>query len=196
MGILKRMRKNKLFTVFIILTILFSLIGILLPAVMDDDTKKEITNQIIELDTSIKEGRVSVGEKGIILRNLLLVNAIWFIGISVIGIPILLLFYVMQVLLTFSEFSFLIINLRHIKAIFIPIYLFPRFLNLVFYFLLVYYAIHYSLFLIRFLFLKGSFSVREMHHRYLKILFFGNLFILISSILEVYVIPKILTFSL
>ena len=165
------LKRNKTFTILLFITALTALLGLLLPSILKEDTKEEIKENIISLQEEIQNKNISSKkDKTIILKDLGTTSFIWLLGISIIGIPIICIIYILKVLLVTTELTFLLINLKYINIIYIPIYLFPQIVKTIIYFLLMYYAINYSIFLIKHLFLKKEYSIQEITSRYLKVL--------------------------
>lgn len=185
-------KKNKLLSILVFMTIITLFLGILLPSVIDDNTKKEIKIRVQELEKNIQEGKTSSKLGPIILNKSLTTFFIWVVGISVIGIPILIWIYLTQVLLVSSEGSFLFLFLKQKKVLFSTLYLVPQTINTVIYFLLVDYAIQYSIFLIQLLFGKKEGNIHLITKKYLKIGIISILLMILNSLLEIYLLPELL----
>ena len=193
---MKYIKKNKLLKILLIITILTVLISIYLTATIDKSTKEEITNNIITLKNTLKTSKVS--NLGIFTKtlsnNLITTSIIWLLGISIIGIPIVLGIYLFKVLLLSLEIIFFIINIKYTNIFFIIIYLLPSILNIFLYFILLYYSINYSIILIKVIFLKKDYKLKLITKRYIKILIFVLISMFISSLIEILLIPRILIF--
>ena len=86
-----------------------------------------------------------------------------------------------------------IIYFYKFKGILIAIiYIIPLVIDLYLIFFLSYYSLIFSNNLNRLLFLKKEISFKNIMRRYIKILIFVVIGIIISSIMEVYLIPNIL----
>lgn len=189
---LKFIKNNKTLFILILLTIIFSIAGSLFNAFLDEPVKKEITNNINKMMGTISS---TTNLKLIIdtfLSNFTLMSLIWLLGISIIGIPIILFLYLLKVFVVFFEFISLISNLGIAKIIFILLYMLPSILNIIIYFFLVYYSINFSLFLIKIIFLKRDYHLKAITKRYFKIYLLVFLLILVSTLLESLLIPKFL----
>ena len=188
------MKKNKLLKILIILTIIIVIISIYLSATLDKTTKEEITNNIIVLKNTIKTSKITNLSTLIksFSNNLITASIIWLLGISIIGIPIVLGIYLFKVLLLTLEIIFFIINIKYTNIFFIFIYLLPSILNILIYFILIYYSINYSLILIKVLFFKKDYKLKQITKRYIKILLLILLSIFITNLIEILLIPRIL----
>jgi len=193
---MKYIKKNKLLKILLIITILTVLISIYLTAIIDKSVKEEITNNIITLKNTLKTSKVS--NLGIFTKtlsnNLITTSIIWLLGISIIGIPIVLGIYLFKILLLSLEIIFFIINIKYTNIFFIIIYLLPSILNIFLYFILLYYSINYSIILIKVIFLKKDYKLKLITKRYIKILIFVLISMFISSLIEILLIPRILIF--
>ena len=85
-------------------------------------------------------------------------------------------------------------NLKIGHIIFIVIYMLPSLFNLVIYFILTLFSISYSISLFKILFLKKNYNLSNITKKYIKILGVSLLFNLLSSIIDVFILPKILIF--
>ena len=158
-----------------------------------NDIKQEISNNIINLIDSLKnnpKGNISKT----LTNNILSMTLIWTLGISIIGIPIVIIYYLTKLLTYTLEIIFLIINHKLISILFIPIYSIPYIINIMIYFILTYYSIAFSLILIKHLFMKKSYNIKEITKKYIKLYFILLIGIIMNSLIEIYVIPNILKF--
>ena len=193
---MKYLKKNKLLKILIIITVIILFISIYLSAILDKTTKEEITNNIITLKNNIKTSKISnlsIFTKTL-SNNLILTSTVWLLGISIIGIPIVLGIYLFKVLILSLELIFFIINIKYTNIFFIILYLLPSILNILLYFILLYYSINYSLILIKVLFLKKEYKLKLITKRYIKIYLFVLILMIISSSIEVLLIPSILKY--
>ena len=172
------------------------ILGILFPAILSSSNKELIKESIKEFITSIDKNNINyiTGIITSLTNNILVTISIWILGLSLIGIPLLLIIIVLKGFIT--GFSFVSILLTYgIKGSIISIvYTIPNILNLISSFLLGYYAISFSLAIYKSIFKKEIRNWNLIIKRYIKL---GLIFIVISisiSGLEVYVIPKILSF--
>ncbi len=115
---------------------------------------------------------------------------IWILGISIIGIPIILfLLFLKGFILGFSIGS--IINIYKIKGILGAIlYIFPHhIIIMIIYILLSYFAFTFSKKLFNYLFLKQEENLKKYARKYLKVLLIAFVVILVCSIIETFLSP-------
>ena len=99
-------KKNKLLAILLLIIVITQLIGILIPIFIPNNTKEEITNNILIWQDNIKNQSNNI--KKTIINNESFIITIWLIGISIIGIPIILLIYLSKLLVCVLELIFLI----------------------------------------------------------------------------------------
>lgn len=182
-------KKNKLLAILLLIIVITQLIGILIPIFIPNNTKEEITNNILIWQDNIKNQSNNI--KNTIINNESFIITIWLIGISIIGIPIILLLYLSKLLVCVLELIFLIINIKKISPILIPFYIIPKIMILLVSFILIYHSLNFSLLLTKQLFLKRNIPIKDEAKKYLKIGFIITIIILLLSIIEEFLISKI-----
>lgn len=118
---------------------------------------------------------------------------VWLLGLSIIGIVL------NNFILFFKSFTLgfgigSIINIYLYKGILGSIlYIFPHILINIFVFIvLIYYANNFSIKLFKSLFIKKELKEQKFMNKYLKILLYSFILLLISSILETFLSPAII----
>ena len=182
-------KKNKLLAILLLIIVITQLIGILIPIFIPNNTKEEITNNILIWQDNIKNQSNNI--KKTIINNESFIITIWLIGISIIGIPIILLIYLSKLLVCVLELIFLIINIKKISPILIPFYIIPKIMILLVSFILIYHSLNFSLLLTKQLFLKRNIPIKKEKKKYLKVGFIITIIILLLSIIEEFLISKI-----
>jgi len=189
---LKFIKKNKTLFILILLTVIASISGSLFNAFLDTETKKEIANNINQMMSTLSQTTDLKMIVNTFLSNFSLISLIWLLGISIIGIPIILFLYLLKVFILFFETISLISNLGLTKFLFIILYILPSLINIIIYFFLVYYSLNFSRYLIKIIFLKRDYNFKIITKRYTKIYLIVFLLMLITTLLESLLIPKIL----
>ena len=182
-------KKNKLLAILLIIIVITQLIGILIPIFIPNNTKEEITNNILIWQDNLKNQSNNI--KNTIINNESFIITIWLIGISIIGVPIILLLYLSKLLVCVLELIFLIINIKKISPILIPFYIIPKIMILLVSFILIYHSLNFSLLLTKQLFLKRNIPIKDEAKKYLKVGFIITIIILLLSIIEEFFISKI-----
>lgn len=192
---LKFIKNNKLLFILIVLTFISLISGILFNTLIDTNTKKDITNNINSLITNYNsQSNLIKSFIPTFTSSLFLDLLIWIFGISIIGCIIVLFLFLFKVFIFGFELVSLLVNLNIGRIIFIIIYMLPSLFNLVIYFILTLFSISYSISLFKILFLKKNYNLSDITKKYIKILGVSLLFSFLSSIIEIFIISKILIF--
>ena len=181
-------KRNKIFSFIILITIFTFIGGIIIHSLLDISTKGEIVNNLYNYSNNINIKNIFDD----LFSNILLFIIIWLFGISVVGIPIIIFLYLFKVLISSLEIVFLILNIKTVGVIFSLISIVFILLNLILLFLLFYYACNYSVCLIKVLFLKYNYNIKLITKRFIKILLFCFIGIIVVYLLKYIVFIKIL----
>lgn len=191
--LLKKLKTKKLFILVFIVTIFCFIAGILLISILSKSNKELIINSLNNFYTSLKENKISSTNLlyKTMTSNLILNIIIWILGISIIGIPIVIFILGFKSLSLGFTISSLIYTYKFnglLKAI---LYLIPNIINIFIVFVLVYYSISFSLNLFNYLFRKIEFNKRVIVKRYLKLLIAAILLSILTSVTESFILPKL-----
>ncbi len=186
-------KKNKLLTILILITSISFIMGLLLPAFLNKNDISSITNNIHNTLAIYKKNSYNYLNFGkIFFQSLLSISIIWLLGISLIGLPIIIILYSFKVYIVGAEVSFLLYKYKLTKILFITLYQLPKLVECILLFYLVFYAIEFSLLLFRLFFLNNEVKIKIIMKKYLKVLFVVLLLFLILVSLEVFLLPKVL----
>ena len=189
----KKLKTKKLFILVFAITLLCFIAGMLLISMLSKSNKELIINSLNNFYTSLKENKISSTNLlyKTITSNLILNIIIWVLGISIIGIPIVIFILGFKSLSLGFTISSLIYTYKFnglLKAI---IYLIPNIINIFIVFILVYYSISFSINLFNYLFRKIEFNKRVIVKRYLKLLIVAILLSILTSVTESFILPKL-----
>lgn len=189
----KKLKTKKLFILVFAITLLCFLAGMLLISMLSKSNKELIINSLNNFYTSLKENKISSTNLlyKTMTSNLILNIIIWVLGISIIGIPIVIFILGFKSLSLGFTISSLIYTYKFnglLKAI---IYLIPNIINIFIVFILVYYSISFSINLFNYLFRKIEFNKRVIVKRYLKLLIVAILLSILTSVTESFILPKL-----
>lgn len=188
----KNIIKNKKLFRLIIVILISIILGILYIAILSKSNKAMIKENLEIYFSSLNKFNYSKAIINILTTNSLYVIGIWLLGISIIGAPLII------VLLLYKSFTLgftisSIIYFYKIKGIIISlIYMIPLLINLYLVLFLSYYSLTFSNNLNKLLFLKREINFKNIMRRYIKILIFVLIGIVISSLIEVFIVPNIL----
>ncbi len=189
---LKFIKRNKLLSILTLLTIFIFIIGILYPAVIDNNTKKIISKNINELISTIQNNITFKDFFKTLSSNYVYTIIIWILGISIFGIAIVLILYLFKVFIFGFELSSLFINLKLSNIIFIILYMLPNLLYITIYFILVLFSISYSITLFKMIFLHKNYNIRIITKKYTKVLLIALILIFLLSIITTFITPKLI----
>ena len=189
----KKLKTKKLFILVFAITLLCFIAGMLLISMLSKSNKELIINSLNNFYTSLKENKISSTNLlyKTMTSNLILNIIIWVLGISIIGIPIVIFILGFKSLSLGFTISSLIYTYKFnglLKAI---IYLIPNIINMFIVFILVYYSISFSINLFNYLFRKIEFNKRVIVKRYLKLLIVAILLSILTSVTESFILPKL-----
>lgn len=131
----------------------------------------------------------------IILSQIVFVFLVWFLGISIIGIPLIFLLYVLKgFYFGFSLTSMVTaFGLKGVLAFLT--YTFPhQFIFLIIAVLLTFYATHFSVKLFAYLFFHQNVNFRAITKKYSKVLGFSLALSIVGCLFETFISPILLHF--
>lgn len=191
---IKKIKLRKIQTIILILTVISLILGILYISILSKENKALVSSSLANFFTNIKKANFNYNKAlfNSLTNNIVVDLTIWLLGISIIGIPIVIFIIITKSFILGFSLSSIIFNYG-IKGILLAIvYIIPHILSLFIILILSYYSIDFSLMLFRLLFKRKDYNKKIIVKRYLKILIVSTIFLITSSVLEVYVIPKLL----
>lgn len=194
---IQKYKKNKLLTILVTIMFFSILLGIFYIALLNNDNKLLIKDNLTNYLNYIKANKVIIHAKNyfqIINSNLFITMLIWLLGISLIGIPLIIIIFSFKSFLTSFTFVSIIYNYGLKGLIFGSIYLIPIIFNLLLSFILAYYALNFSYILFNHLFKKQTYNFHRIVKRYLRLLIISLLLSLFNSLIEIFLVPNLLKF--
>lgn len=187
-------RTKKLFLFLLGIVVVGFIFGLLFMSILSTNNKDLVKECIINYFSVIQNKKINYVNNMIneVSSNLGINILVWLIGISIIGIIVvsgILLFKAF--LMGFSFFS-IIYTFGFKGCLLAIIYIIPEIISLCIMFILVYYAISFSILLFNYLFRKKEMIRTLIVRRYLKVLGFVCVGTFITSLLKVFVIPNLL----
>ena len=186
-----KLKKQYIF--LIVITIIGIVVGILFSNILSDNDNKIVINKITEYFNNLKDDVPINYFKNLLIsikNNLIYIIIIWIFGLSIIGLILnnFLLFF-KSFILGFSIGS--IINIYLYNGLILSfIYVFPSLLlNIFIILVMVYYANDFSIKLFNLIFRKKEIHFSLLIKRYIKILSYATILLIISSLIETYIMP-------
>lgn len=125
--------------------------------------------------------------------NVIYVLVIWLLGISVIGIPVTLFMFFSKAFILGFSISSIIMNYQLKGCLVAFFYIFPHHvINMILYIVLMLYSLTVSLKIIKSMLKKEPFDFRKIVHKYSFILLLSIIGVMITTLMEIYVVPTIL----
>ena len=192
--IITEIKQNKLLLLLTILTAISIIIGILFPSLLKDNDQELIKNSITEFIKKINENKLNHLEILISSswNNILITIILLVLGISLIGIPIIVIIHIFKCFITGFSITSILITYGPKGIITATIYSIPNILNTLGSLLISYYAISFSITIFKCIFKKENKNWNSITKQYTKLTIFFILYSAIISILESYIIPNIL----
>lgn len=195
--IIKKLKDKKQFIIiFVICTVAF-IIGVLLPSILNEENRKIIQTSLNSFFDTIKNNQLKTNELlfKILTSNIIIDLILWLLGISIIGIPIVIILLGYKSLSLGFTISSIISTYKLNGVIKALIYIVPNIINLFIFFVISYYSISFSLMLFNYLFRKKEYNKRIIVNRYLKLLVISIIILIFSSVIETYVVPKLFSLT-
>ena len=177
------------------LVIVGIIFGIVFSLIISKSDKVVVDNNVIDFFSNIKNNNINYSGalKESLLSNILYLSITWLLGMSIIGLPIVIFILFMRgFILGFSIGSIIrIYKFKGTLAAFL--YIFPHnIIMIIISILLSFYAINFSLKLFRFLFFHNNINFKSVMGKYFKTMIFCLIGYVICSLIEVFISPYIL----
>lgn len=187
-------QKKKYLFLLIIMGIGF-ISGIIFLLFISKNDKEVLFNELNNFFNNIKNNNLNYINTLVnsTTNNIFSIALIWLLGISIIGIPFIIIFlFYKSFTLGFSISA--IIAKYGIKGIFLSFtYTFPhQLIYLLIWLLICFYALSFALKIINILFFKKNINLRENFKKYVKIFVICILASIICSLFETYITPNII----
>ena len=195
--IIKKLKDKKQFIIIFVICIVAFIIGVLLPSILNEENRKIIQASLNSFFDTIKNNQLKTNELlfKTLTSNIIIDLILWLLGISIIGIPIVIILLGYKSLSLGFTISSIISTYKLNGVIKVLIYIVPNIINLFIFFVISYYSISFSLMLFNYLFRKKEYNKRVIVNRYLKLLVISIIILIFSSVIETYVVPKLFSIT-
>ena len=194
--LLSKIKLNKKIFVFLIVIFFIAFIsGSILFVLLDQSDKTITTNYLNSFMNTMLESKINYFQilTNSLISSIILVFGIWLLGISVIGIPVILFLYFSQVFTFGFMLSSIFLSYKFKGGIFAFIYTFPHYLIfLITLLILTTYSILLSIKLITAIIQKKQLDFKLIFNKYLFILLFSIVSVIICSLCETFVFTNII----
>lgn len=189
-----KIKKNKTLVFLIVITVVAFVFGTLFITILNNSDKQLVKTYIETFLNDIYKNEINYISvlKSTLSSNIFLIILIWLLGISVIGIPIIVFIYFFKAFSLGFTISSFIFTYKTRGILFSLLYIFPNeIIKYLCYTLLILNAINLSKKIIFSILKKGNLNFNKIINRYFKILILCLIVIIITSLYEVYGIPFI-----
>ena len=195
--IINKLKDKKQFILIFVICIVAFIIGVLLPSILNEENRKIIETSLNSFFDTIKNNQLKPNELlfKTLTSNIIIDLILWLLGISIIGIPIVIILLGYKSLSLGFTISSIISTYKLNGVIKAIIYIVPNIINLFIFFVISYYSISFSLMLFNYLFRKKEYNKRIIVNRYLKLLVISIIILIFSSVIETYVVPKLFSLT-
>ena len=190
-----KVKIDKKLLIFLTILLLIGIaVGALFIRILDSTDRELVNEHLNNFVNNIESDKLDYFStfKSNLITNISFVIVIWLLGISIIGLPIILImFFSKAFILGFSVGA--ILSVFKIKGmLFSLVYIFPgQVINLILYLLLTMYAISFSFKLIYAIFKKKTIDFKVVMNKYFKILIFVLIIIILMILYDTYLMPKL-----
>ncbi len=196
----KRVTINrKLFLFLFVLFIVGLLAGSLFTIILNESDQSLVKDSLSNFMTSVSKHQLNIEQTLLpsLFSQIIYVLAVWLLGISILGLPIVLILYFSKAFTLGFSIGSLLFHYQA-KGILLSFgYIFPhQIINFFLYTILTIYSLSLSLKLFDALFHKKRLDFRFILNKYLFILILTLLVIIITCLLEMFVMPTMISYLL
>jgi stage II sporulation protein M len=190
------MLKDKSIYYALLITLLISIVfGGLFITIIKDTDKTLVLNQIQDFFNSIKDNNIDYIKelKNSVFSNSLYIVIIWLLGISIIGIPIIICMLFFKGFTLGFTITSIIYKYKVSGIIGALTYSFPHLIiNIAVFFVISYYALKLSFTILRSLLKREAIDIKYYINKYLAILGIAIIALMITSLIETYISPYLI----
>lgn len=171
--------------------------GALLTVMMKVEDQTLVTDYLNQFFTQLKGNDLNYGSAFVqsILSNTSFILGIWLLGVSVIGIPIMIFMYFSKAFILGFTIASMIQNFSWKGIVLALFYTFPhQILGMIVYTILMIYAITLSMTLIKAFTKKKTLDFKKVINKYLFVLGLCLVCALVMSLSEVFLMPFLMNF--
>ncbi len=196
----KNIHINKnLFVFLLVIVIVGVAAGSIFSIIIDSSDKNLVSNFLNDFFNNVYSKKLNFNNSFInaLIFTVLFGFLIWILGLSVIGFFVILVMLFLKAFILGFSVSSIIINFKLKGVLYSLIYIFPhQVINVLVFMILSGYALIISFKIIRCFTLKKTLDFRNILNRYVRVLIISIIFLILTSLYEAYVMPKLLNILL
>lgn len=186
---------NKQITIFLLgLSIIAVIAGAFYITILNKADHTLIKTSVNDFFNSIQNNKFNYIPtlKNAVFANIGFVILIWLLGISVIGIPIIIFLFFSKAFTLGFSISSIIFNYKLKGTLLSFVYVFPHhIINIYIYVILIAYSISLSLKIIDSIIKRKTIDFKIIMNKYLYILIVSTIVVILTTILEVFLVPSL-----
>lgn len=191
-----KIKSNKKIIIFLLTLIIIGIIsGTIFSLVISSSDKSLVLEQLNSFLEAIKNNSLNQVDafKNSILDNFSIAIIIWLLGISIIGLPIIILLFFSKSFIIGFTIGNIILNYKTKGILLSLIYIFPHHItNIILYTILIIYALALSIKLIYSIFKRKIIDFKPIINKYLFILLICIIGFSLTSLYESFIMPKLI----
>jgi stage II sporulation protein M len=181
---------------FLLLVFLVGIVfGSIFITILNDQDKGAVINQIATFFDQMKSNKIDyLGVfKNSVTANLLYIAAIWLLGISIIGIPIIVMMLFFKGFIVGFSIAAIIAKYKIIGILGALTYVFPHIIiSVMVIFMMSYYALKLSFGLLRAVIERKSINFGEVINRYSFAMLLSVVVMVLASLIETFISPYVI----
>lgn len=196
---LNNISSKKIYLFLSIVFIIGLIFGSIFITILDEPDKNNVITQISSFFDQIKDNNIDYLKtlKNSVTGNLLYIVLIWLLGISIIGIPIIIIMLFAKGFMIGFSIAAIIVKYKIIGLLGAITYIFPHIiLSLLTIFMISYYALRLSFNMLKAVIERKNINFSEIINRYSFIMLIGLISMVIASLIEAFISPYIIRFFL
>ena len=190
---------KNLFVFLLVIVIVGVAAGSIFSIIIDNSDKNLVSNFLNDFFNNVHSKKLNFNNSFInaLIFTVLFGFLIWVLGLSVIGFFVILVMLFLKAFILGFSVSSIIINFKLKGVLYSLIYIFPhQVINVLVFMILSGYALIISFKIIRCFTLKKTLDFRNILNRYVRVLIISIIFLILTSLYEAYVMPKLLNILL
>ena len=185
---------KKILLFLLILLIIGITVGSIFVTILNQSDKSLVNEHLNDFLNSVEGNKLdfSLALKNNLVSNILYVLIIWVLGISVIGLPIIIFMFFSKTFILGFSVGAIISTFKTKGILFSLIYTFPgQVISLLFLILLVMYSMSFSFKMIYLIFKKKTLDFKIVMNKYFKVLLVVLIAIILMSLYDTYLMPRL-----
>ena len=191
----KLKNNNKLIIFLVTLIIIGIIAGTIFSLVINSSDKTLVADHLKNFFEAVKNNNLNQLDafKSAVIDNYISTIIIWLLGISIIGLPIILVLFFSKAFVIGFTIGCILINYKFKGLLISFLYLFPhQIINILLYLLLIIYSLAFSIKLLYTLIKRKSIDFKPIITKYLSILLICLVGFILTSLFEAFVMPNLI----